>query len=94
MLTKEFYDHLGKVRNLILDSLDGESVPFSARLEDRTLRLAGALSLVAFFQSKDRFLEVDSDSMLQALSFYVEEAAVRSNESFEPSEILQKIKMA
>lgn len=94
LLTKEFYDRLGKVRNLILDSLDGESVPFSARLEDRTLRLAGALSLVAFFQSKDRFLEVDSDSMFQALSFYVEEAAVRSNESFEPSEILQKIRMA
>jgi hypothetical protein len=92
LLTKKFYDLLGKARVLILDSLDGKSVPFSARLEDRALRLAGALSLLTFFNSTDRLLKVDDQSMFQALSFYIEEASVRSNESFEPSEILQKVK--
>ena len=58
-------------------------------LETRTLQLASALSLISYFKYEDKdVIPIDEQSMRLALRFYVEEAAIRSKEGFDPAHIL------
>ncbi len=91
LITKKMLDIVRKTRESILEHIPSEGVPFSARLEDRTMRLASALSLVEYFRSKEEFIPISQDAQLYAAQFYVEEAGVRSGINIDPEDTLSKI---
>jgi hypothetical protein len=97
MLTEEVYESIARARNAILSNLSGSSVPFSARLEERAIRLASALSLIGFFNPNGKaassdYIPISSDALEFAIQFYVEEASVRSGERFDPADVLSEIR--
>jgi len=91
MITSEMYQKIGEAREAILERIPKEVVRFSARLEDRAVRLACAMSLPKYFQSKLDYIPVSEDALDYSIRFYVEEASVRSREEFSPEEILGQI---
>ncbi|HYB92808.1 MAG TPA: hypothetical protein VED00_01515 [archaeon] len=91
MITPEMYQKIGQAREAILERIPKEVVRFSARLEDRAVRLACAMSLPKYFQSKLDYIPISEDALDYAIRFYIEEASVRSSEEFNPEEILQQI---
>lgn len=91
MLTEEAYNMIAKARDLILSEVKDEVLKFSARLEDKVLSFACSASLIEYFSSKEDFIPVSKKAMEYAVRIYVEEASIRSDEEFEPDEILRKI---
>ncbi|AGT35753.1 hypothetical protein N186_07075 [Thermofilum adornatum] len=92
LLTEKELDQLERAREAIFEQLgEVQVLPFSMRLERRALQLASALSLVNFFRSEEEVIEVDRDALRLALKFYVEEAWVRSQESFSLAEVSKKL---
>jgi hypothetical protein len=61
------------------------------RLERRALQLASALSLVNFFKREEEVIPIDPEALRLALKFYIEEAWIRSQESFNLAETLKKL---
>lgn len=61
---------------------DRVRVPFSVRLEKKTLQLASALALIRFFSSNDVIM-IDEHSISIALRYLVEEAWIRSDHTFD-----------
>lgn len=90
LLTQEAYSKIEKARRAILESLPGDSVRFSARLEDRAICLAGALALQSYFQTDKDYLTIGEDALDIAVRFYVEEASVRSRGAFSPDKIREQ----
>ena len=91
MITPQTYDLIGKARKAILKEIKGEVVTFSARLEDKILRFACAASLMEYFGSDANFIPISQDAMKYAIQLYVEEASIRTQEKFEPGNVLNKI---
>ncbi len=91
MITKDMLDTIKKTRESILEHLPNESVPFSARLEDRSIRLASALSLIEFFQTSEEIIPISKYAQRYAAQFYIEEAAVRSGVELNVEDILNKV---
>jgi hypothetical protein len=90
LLTNRAIELITKARRTILEHIGyKDSLGFSPRLETRTLQLASALSLIGYFkhEGSDK-IPIDEQSIRLALRFYVEEAAIRSKESFDPAHIL------
>jgi len=89
ILTQEAYSRIEETRNAILERISGDSVRFSARLEGRTICLAGALALPSYFQAEKNYIPIGEEALEMAMRFYVEEASVRSRGAFAPQEILK-----
>ena len=91
MLTPKIYQKLEEARSAILNRISGESLRFSARLEDRAIRLACAMSLVKYFQSEGDNILLDDEEILYAIRMYIEEASVRSLEEFDANDVLRDL---
>lgn len=89
-LTEKTLELLDKARELILENIDKEFVPFSMRLEKRALSLASAMSLLNYFKYEDT-IPIDPLAIRMAAQFFVEEAWIRAQESFNLYEVLKKI---
>lgn len=90
LLTNKTIDLIVTTRKTILEHIGyKDTLGFSPRLETRTLQLASALSLLSYFKHEDKdVIPMDEHAVRLALRFYVEEAAIRSKESFDPAHIL------
>jgi len=91
MITPRVFEMLNKARDAILEEIPMKVVRFSARLEDRAIRFAGAASLMEYFRSDLDHIPISEEALRYAIQLYVEEASVRSQEIFKPEEILKKI---
>ena len=91
MITPHVFDVISKARAAILERIPQKVVKFSARLEDKALRFASAASLMEYFRSDKNFIPVGEDALRYATQLYVEEASVRSDEAFEPEEVLKEV---
>jgi hypothetical protein len=91
MITPHVFDVIGKARAAILERIPQKVVKFSARLEDKALRFASAASLMEYFRSDMNFIPVSEEALRYAIQLYVEEASVRSEEMFEPEEVLKEV---
>jgi hypothetical protein len=90
LLTDRTIRLIADTRRTILEHIGyKDTLGFSPRLETRTLQLASALSLISYFKHEDKdVIPMDEQSVRLALRFYVEEAAIRSREGFDPAHIL------
>jgi hypothetical protein len=88
LITKTMLKVVQMTREAILTHLPNAGVPFSARLEDRSIRLASALSLMEYFHERGDFIPVGKDAQMYAVRFYVEEAGARSGVNLDPDEVL------
>lgn len=91
LITKTMLDIVRKTREAILEQLPSEGVPFSARLEDRSIRLASALSLMEYFSTPEQFIPISREAQAYATQFYAEEAGVRSGVGIDPEDVLKKV---
>ncbi len=91
MITPQVFDVISRARAAILERIPKKVVKFSARLEDKALRFAGAASLMEYFASDADFIPVSDGALRYATQLYVEEASVRSEETFEPKEVLEEV---
>jgi len=91
MITPQVFNIIGKARAAILKRIPHDIVKFSARLEDKALRFAAAASLMEYFFSDMNFIPISEDALRFATQLYVEEASVRSEETFEPKEVLKEV---
>jgi len=91
MITPHVFDVISKARGAILERIPQKVVKFSARLEDKALRFASAASLMEYFRSDTDFIPVSEEALRYATQLYVEEASVRSEETFEPEEVLKEV---
>ena len=90
-LTSEAYDRVTQAREAVLAGLEDKHVPFSARLERRALQLASAMSLPSYFAQAGDRLRITDDALNYAIKFFVEEASVRSQERFDPKQVLAQL---
>ncbi len=91
MLTSKVQEMLMKARRAILEEIHGDTVRFSARLEDHAIRFACAASLLSYFQSSLDYVPISKEALEYAIQLYVEEAAVRSRDEFIPEVVLGKL---
>ncbi len=91
LLTKNLFDMLDKARDLVLENLRTGIVPFSARLESRAVQLASAMSLMNYFNREHYIISVDNIAAKMATRFFVEEAWIRSGETFPIREVIRKL---
>ncbi|MBS7640146.1 MAG: hypothetical protein QXJ19_02645 [Candidatus Bathyarchaeia archaeon] len=91
MITEDAYKLIAKAREYLLNEVKGDTLAFSARLEDKALSFACSASLMEYFNTDEGFIPISRDSLKYAIQIYVEEASIRSQEEFEPREILSKI---
>lgn len=91
MITSKVFEMLSAARNAILEEIPSKVVSFSARLEDKAIRFAGAASLMEYFRSDSDYIDVSEEALKYAIQLYVEEASIRSQEVFDPNEILKRI---
>lgn len=88
LLDERVYSEIEKAREAILNSLSEERLEFSPRLEARAVQLACAMSIPSYFKTTDEVVRVENAALKLAVQFYVEEAAVRSKEAFNPKTVL------
>ncbi|MBS7657309.1 hypothetical protein KEJ33_05240 [Candidatus Bathyarchaeota archaeon] len=91
MITPRVFNIITKARAAILKRIPQDIVKFSARLEDKAIRFAAAASLMEYFRSNKNFIPISEDALKFATQLYVEEASVRSEETFEPREVLREV---
>ncbi len=89
-LTNASIELLDKARDILLENIEKEYIPFSMRLEKRALSLASAMSLLNYFKHDD-IIPIDPLAMRMAIQFFVEEAWIRAQESFNPYDVLKKV---
>jgi len=86
------YEAVARARDAVLSEIPGERPGFSPRLEVRAVQLASAMALLRYFaDDSSEGIKVDEQSLRLAIRFYVEEAAVRSREIFDPTSVLKKL---
>ncbi len=92
MVDERVYEAVSRARDAVLSEIPGDRPGFSPRLEVRAIQLASAMALMRYFaeESEDP-IEIDDGSLKLAIRFYVEEAAVRSREMFDPAQVLSKL---
>jgi len=91
MITPWVFEIIGKARAAILERISERGVKFSARLEDKALRFACAASLMDYFRDNRDFVPVSEEALKYAAQLYVEEASIRSKETFDPNEVLDEL---
>ncbi|MGB9785633.1 MAG: hypothetical protein ACPLSO_07610, partial [Fervidicoccaceae archaeon] len=89
-LTDEMISLIERASELVLESLRGKTVPFSMRLEKRAIQLASAMSMMNYFSTSSDAIPIDKTAAKMAIKFFVEEAWIRSKESFLIEEVLKK----
>ncbi len=86
------YQAVSRARDAVLSEIPGDRPGFSPRLEIRAIQLASALALMRYFaEDSEDPIKIDDGSLKLAIRFYVEEAAVRSREMFDPAQVLSKL---
>ncbi|GBC72775.1 hypothetical protein HRbin04_00168 [archaeon HR04] len=97
MINDDVVDRIRDVMDVIIEHIeDGSSghgeyrVPFSVRLEKKTLQLASTLALVRFFSFND-VITIDEYSLSIALRYLVEEAWIRSGYTFDVKSVTSTI---
>ena len=86
------YEAVSRARDAVLSEIPGDRPGFSPRLEIRAIQLASALALMRYFaEDSEGPIKIDDGSLKLAIRFYVEEAAVRSREMFDPAQVLSKL---
>lgn len=94
LITNEMLKMLEEATNLVLEHLgEVRVVPFSMRLERRAWQLAGAMSLMNYFNVDSDVIPIDNIAARMATQFFVEEAWIRSNEAFPIYEVLKKLSL-
>ncbi len=88
LLEERVYNAVERAREAILNSLSEERLEFSPRLEARAVQLACAMSIPSYFKTTDEVIRVEDTALKLAVQFYVEEAAIRSKEAFNPKSVL------
>ncbi len=88
LLDERVYGEIERAREAILNSLSEERLEFSPRLEARAVQLACAMSIPSYFKTPNEVIRVEDAALKLAIQFYVEEAAVRSKEAFNPKSVL------
>ncbi len=91
LLTERVFNEITMAREAILDTIAQERLDFSPRLERRAIQLMCAMSVMSYFKEQDERIRVDSEAMKLGIRFYVEEAAVRSKEKFNPEDVLENL---
>ena len=91
MITRTMLEAIRRIRECIFDNLPNEGVPFSARLEDRSIRFASALSLIEYFRAPKEFIPISKDAQKYAAQFYIEEAEARSGVDLDVEEIMNDV---
>ena len=91
LLTDEMLNLLDKASSLILEHLETKTVPFSMRLERRAVQLASAMSLMNYFRTRSDVIPIDSTAARMAIQFFVEEAWIRSKETFSLYDVLKEL---
>ena len=91
LITRSMLETVRKTREAILIRLPNEGVPFSARLEDRSIRLASALSLIEYFRAPEEFIPISIEAQKYAAQFYIEEAGARSGVDLNVEEIMNDL---
>ncbi|SPC33646.1 conserved protein of unknown function [Candidatus Nitrosocaldus cavascurensis] len=88
MINDGVVDKIRDVMDVIIEHIEDGSrygehrVPFSVRLEKKTLQLASTLALIRFFSYND-VITIDEHSLSIALRYLVEEAWIRSGYTFD-----------
>ncbi len=88
MVDDSVVDRIRDAMDVIIEHIDGKSrhgehrVPFSVRLEKKTLQLASTLALIRFFSNND-VITIDEHALSIALRYLVEEAWIRSGYTFD-----------
>ncbi len=88
MINDGVVDRIRDVMDVIIEHIEDGSrygehrVPFSVRLEKKTLQLASTLALIRFFSYND-VITIDEHSLSIALRYLVEEAWIRSGYTFD-----------
>lgn len=91
LLGPEFYQKIDQAREGVLTQLENDNVPFSSRLEKKAMQLACAMSVINYFQSPEPCLKVNSDALHYAIKFFVEEAALRSQQAINADSVLKEL---
>lgn len=91
LLPDEIFSEIGRARECILRRIHSKNLAFSPRLETRTIQLACTMSLIGYFKSVGEHIEIDKNAINLAIQFYIEEAAIRSQEDFDSNEILKEL---
>ncbi|HDM92399.1 MAG TPA: hypothetical protein ENG69_03280, partial [Candidatus Korarchaeota archaeon] len=92
VVDQDVYEAVARARDAVLSEIPGERPGFSPRLEVRAVQLASAMALLRYFaDDSSEGIKVDDQSLRLAIRFYVEEAAVRSREIFDPTSVLKKL---
>ncbi len=89
-----FYEKLRGVREALFAEMDDGSVPFSSRLERRTLQLAAGMSMIGYFGNGEvgnatPRIEISQPAREYALQFFVSEAASRSGKDIDTNRVME-----
>ncbi|MEM2101114.1 MAG: hypothetical protein QXP69_02400 [Candidatus Nitrosocaldus sp.] len=96
MVDDSVVDRIRYAMDVIIEHIDCKSrygehrVPFSVRLEKKTLQLASALALIRFFSSND-VITIDEHALSIALRYLVEEAWIRSGHTFDIKSVMDML---
>ncbi len=71
----------------ILKNMGCKIIPFSPRLEQRTIQLACSMSLPSYFNQSGDFIKVDYTCLDFAVQFFIEEAFTRSQKGIDIAKI-------
>lgn len=94
LLTSEVYKKLDDAKESILVALrelKSKVVPFSPRLERRTIQLACAMSLISYFNIDAEHITIGKNALDYAIRFFIEEAVIRSQEKIDQKKVLEKL---
>jgi hypothetical protein len=91
LISESLFSEIERVREAILKRLPSDRMGFSPRLEQRAEQLACAASVIGYFKSAGQYIDLDSEAVRLAAQFYIEEAAIRAQESFDPAEVLREL---
>lgn len=94
MLITKVYKRIDAAKEEILSALrqlNSKLIPFSPRLERRTIQLACAMSLPSYFKSNEQHIRIDDNALDFAIKFFVEEATTRSQEKIDQQGILKRL---
>jgi len=94
VLIPKVYKRIDQAKEEVLSALrqlNSKLIPFSPRLERRTIQLACAMSLPSYFKGNEEHIRIDDNALAFAIKFFVEEAATRSQEKIDQQEISKRL---
>lgn len=90
VLRASFFEALDRAQEVVLEHIQGP-LQFSVRVRQNAMKLAGALTLLSYFQQPSQRLEITKDAERLALKFFIEEVAVRQKVGVDIEAILYRL---